>query len=34
MSDENGWAQLCVIGTNIAKQLPEFDPRTNPAISP
>jgi len=26
-SDENGWAQLSAVGTNIAKQSPEFDPR-------
>lgn len=26
-SDESGWAQLGPVGSNIAKQLPEFDPR-------
>ena len=26
-SDESGWAQLARIGSNIAKQSPEFDPR-------
>jgi uncharacterized LabA/DUF88 family protein len=26
-SDENGWAKLSAVGTNIAKQSPEFDPR-------
>ncbi|ADW17670.1 hypothetical protein Despr_1516 [Desulfobulbus propionicus DSM 2032] len=26
-SDENGWALLSGVGTNIAKQSPEFDPR-------
>jgi uncharacterized LabA/DUF88 family protein len=26
-SDESGWAYLASVGTNIAKQSPEFDPR-------
>lgn len=26
-SDESGWAQLGTVGSNIAKQVPEFDPR-------
>ena len=26
-SDDDGWAQLGVVGSNIAKQAPEFDPR-------
>lgn len=26
-SDESGWAQLAPVGSNIAKQSPEFDPR-------
>lgn len=26
-SDDDGWAQLGPVGSNIAKQLPEFDPR-------
>ena len=26
-SDESGWAHLGVVGSNIAKQAPEFDPR-------
>lgn len=26
-SDENGWAQLSGVGSNIVKQLPDFDPR-------
>jgi uncharacterized LabA/DUF88 family protein len=26
-SDESGWAHLASVGTNIAKQTPEFDPR-------
>ncbi len=26
-SDDSGWAQLAVVGSNIAKQAPEFDPR-------
>ncbi len=26
-SDENGWAQLAWVGSNIIKQAPEFDPR-------
>ncbi len=26
-SDESGWAQLGTVGSNIAKQAPEFDPR-------
>jgi len=26
-SDESGWAHLGVVGSNIAKQSPEFDPR-------
>jgi hypothetical protein len=26
-SDDDGWAQLGPIGSNIAKQAPEFDPR-------
>jgi len=26
-SDENGWAHLATVGSNIAKQSPEFDPR-------
>ncbi|MBN2122810.1 MAG: NYN domain-containing protein [Deltaproteobacteria bacterium] len=26
-SDETGWAQLGAVGSNIAKQAPEFDPR-------
>lgn len=26
-SDESGWAQLGAVGSNIAKQAPEFDPR-------
>lgn len=26
-SDESGWAHLSVVGSNIAKQAPEFDPR-------
>ena len=26
-SDEDGWAQLGVVGTNIMNQAPEFDPR-------
>lgn len=26
-SDEDGWANLAVIGSNIVKQAPEFDPR-------
>jgi hypothetical protein len=26
-SDESGWAQLGPVGSNIAKQSPEFDPR-------
>jgi uncharacterized LabA/DUF88 family protein len=26
-SDESGWAQLGAVGSNIAKQTPEFDPR-------
>jgi len=26
-SDDDGWAQLGTVGSNIAKQLPEFDPR-------
>jgi len=26
-SDESGWAHLASIGSNIAKQSPEFDPR-------
>lgn len=26
-SDESGWAHLAPVGSNVAKQLPEFDPR-------
>ena len=26
-SDESGWAHLGAVGSNIAKQIPEFDPR-------
>jgi uncharacterized LabA/DUF88 family protein len=26
-SDESGWAQLAPVGSNVAKQSPEFDPR-------
>ena len=26
-SDESGWAHLAAVGSNIAKQTPEFDPR-------
>jgi uncharacterized LabA/DUF88 family protein len=26
-SDDSGWAHLASVGSNIAKQLPEFDPR-------
>ena len=26
-SDELGWAQLSIVGNNIAKQAPEFDAR-------
>jgi hypothetical protein len=26
-SDESGWAHLAPVGSNIAKQSPEFDPR-------
>jgi uncharacterized LabA/DUF88 family protein len=26
-SDDNGWAHLAIIGSNVAKQAPEFDPR-------
>jgi uncharacterized LabA/DUF88 family protein len=26
-SDESGWAHLAAVGSNIAKQAPEFDPR-------
>ena len=26
-SDESGWAQLGPVGSNIAKQSPDFDPR-------
>ncbi|MDX9817870.1 MAG: OST-HTH/LOTUS domain-containing protein [Desulfococcus multivorans] len=26
-SDENGWAHLAAVGSNIAKQASEFDPR-------
>jgi hypothetical protein len=26
-SDDDGWAQLGPVGSNIAKQAPEFDPR-------
>ena len=26
-SDDSGWAHLAVVGSNIAKQAPEFDPR-------
>jgi uncharacterized LabA/DUF88 family protein len=26
-SDDSGWAHLAPVGSNIAKQLPEFDPR-------
>ena len=26
-SDDDGWAQLSTVGSNIAKQAPEFDPR-------
>ena len=26
-SDESGWAHLASVGSNIAKQSPEFDPR-------
>ena len=26
-SDESGWAHLSAVGSNIAKQTPEFDPR-------
>jgi hypothetical protein len=26
-SDESGWAHLGTVGSNIAKQAPEFDPR-------
>ncbi len=26
-SDDSGWAQLGPVGSNIAKQSPEFDPR-------
>ncbi len=26
-SDDSGWAQLGAVGSNIAKQVPEFDPR-------
>jgi len=26
-SDESGWAHLGAVGSNIAKQAPEFDPR-------
>jgi uncharacterized LabA/DUF88 family protein len=26
-SDESGWANLASVGSNIAKQIPEFDPR-------
>ena len=26
-SDESGWAQLAPVGSNIAKQSPDFDPR-------
>jgi len=26
-SDDDGWAQLGTVGSNIAKQAPEFDPR-------
>ena len=27
ISPESGWAQLGTVGSNIAKQAPEFDPR-------
>jgi uncharacterized LabA/DUF88 family protein len=27
LSDESGWAHLAPVGSNIAKQSPEFDPR-------
>ncbi len=27
MSDDDGWADLGGVGSHIAKQLPEFDPR-------
>ena len=27
VSDEDGWADLGAVGSHIAKQLPEFDPR-------
>lgn len=26
-SDESGWAHLAPVGSNIAKQSPDFDPR-------
>ena len=26
-SDDSGWAQLATVGSNVAKQAPEFDPR-------
>jgi uncharacterized LabA/DUF88 family protein len=26
-SDDSGWAHLATVGSNIAKQSPEFDPR-------
>jgi len=26
-SDDSGWAHLAPVGSNIAKQSPEFDPR-------
>ena len=26
-SDDSGWAHLAAVGSNIAKQAPEFDPR-------
>ena len=26
-SDDSGWARLSTVGSNIAKQSPEFDPR-------
>jgi uncharacterized LabA/DUF88 family protein len=26
-SDDSGWAHLASVGSNIAKQAPEFDPR-------
>jgi len=28
-SDDSGWAHLASVGSNIAKQAPEFDPRNN-----